>query len=56
MANSILVKLFFALVAVNDLKCYQYDIITAFLNAPCKGDPVYIEQPYGFTDGTKRVC
>lgn len=26
------------------------------LNASCKGDPIYIEQPHGFTDGTTRVC
>ena len=55
-ANSASVKLFFTLVAINDYECYQYDVVTAFLNAPCKGDPIYIEQPHGFTDGTTRVC
>ena len=55
-ANSTSVKMFFTLVAVNDIECNQYDIITAFLNAKAKGDLVYVEQPHGFTDGTRRVC
>jgi hypothetical protein len=55
-ANSASIKLFFTLVAVNDYECFQYDIVTAFLNAFCKGDPIYVEQPHGFTDGTRRVC
>jgi hypothetical protein len=54
--NSASVKLFFTFVAVLNLECYQYDVVTAFLNAQCKGDPIYVEQPHGFTDGTKRVC
>src|SRR5580700_2974952 len=55
-ANSASVKLFFTLVAINDYECYQYDIVTAFLNAYCKGETIYVEQPHGFTDGTRRVC
>ena len=54
-ANSALVKIFFTLVAVNDLKCLQFDIVTVFLNVYCKGDPVYVEQPYSFIDGTSQV-
>ena len=54
-ANSASVRLFFTLVTINDYECYQYDVVTAFLNATCKGNPIYIEQPHSFTDGTTRV-
>lgn len=39
-----------------DLECYQYHVITAFLNAPIKGDAIHVQQPTGFSDGTRRVC
>lgn len=55
-ANSTSVKLFFILMAVKDLECQQYDIVTAFLHAHAEGDPVYVVQPEGFDDGSGRVC
>jgi hypothetical protein len=34
----------------------QLDIVTAFLNATAKSKtPIYVFQPTGFSDGTKRV-
>ena len=42
-ANSISIKLFFILVAINNMKYYQYDLVTAFLNTKVKGDSIYIK-------------
>lgn len=55
-ANLVAMRLFLLLVAVKDLELHQVDVITAFLNATMDGRDVYIHQPYGFEDGTKRVC
>ncbi|KAL2125739.1 hypothetical protein VTI74DRAFT_2940 [Chaetomium olivicolor] len=43
--NSVTVKTFFALVAVKDLECHQFDFKTAFLNAPIPEDAEYYVEP-----------
>jgi hypothetical protein len=48
-------RLFRAVVAATDLDLCQLDIDTAFLEAPIQED-VYICQPLGFSDGTRKVC
>ena len=56
-ASSTAVRLFFAIVAVNDYECEQYDVVAAFLNAKIPdGTAVYVQQPHGYEDGTDRVC
>lgn len=47
----------FGIYAEQDLKCYQYDIVAAFLNALIDDYKVYVELPYGFEDEHPRmVC
>jgi hypothetical protein len=48
-------RLFLAIAAARDLELCQLDIDTAFLSAPINED-VYIRQPFGFGDGTSKVC
>jgi hypothetical protein len=48
-------RLFLAIAAVRDLELCELDIGTAFLYTPLKED-VYIRQPFGFFDGTSKVC
>jgi hypothetical protein len=54
--NMTMVKVFFLIVASQDWECQQYDFEAAFLNGELKEHDVYIRQPPGFTDGTRRVC
>jgi hypothetical protein len=54
--NMTMVKIFFMVVASQDWECQQYDFEAAFLNGELKERDVYIRQPPGFTDGTRRVC
>ncbi|KAF4464965.1 Gag-Pol poly, partial [Fusarium albosuccineum] len=49
------VRLFLSIAAILDLEIGQCDAVTAFLNSEVKKE-VYVAQPYGFEDGTKRVC
>jgi hypothetical protein len=42
------VKAMLSIVAVNDLECQQFDLITAFLNAFIQKFKIFIEQPHGF--------
>jgi hypothetical protein len=46
---------FLAIAAARDLELCLLDIDTAFLYAPIKED-VYIRLPFGFADGTSKVC
>jgi hypothetical protein len=56
-ASNTSLKIFLTLVAILDLECNQYDIITAFLNASiADGVNIYVRQLEGFEDGTSRVC
>jgi hypothetical protein len=48
-------RLFLAIAAAMDLDLYQLDIDAALLYAPITED-VYIRQPLGFSDGTRKVC
>jgi hypothetical protein len=48
-------RLVFAIVAAMDLDLYQLDIDTAFLYGPTRED-VYMRQPFGFSNGTNKVC
>ncbi|KXX82433.1 Copia protein [Madurella mycetomatis] len=55
--NSVTVKTFFTLVAVQDLECYQFDFKTAFLNAPIPNSTeYYIEPPPGLGKPTRYIC
>ena len=50
-------RVILAIVAINDLECETFDMIAAFLNAIVpEGTEVFVEQPKGFKDGTRRVC
>jgi hypothetical protein len=48
-------RMFLAYAATIDLELCQLDIDNAFLYA-FVSDDVYIRQPFGFSDGTSRVC
>lgn len=55
-ADSVSVRIFLTLMAVLDYECRAYDVITAFLNAsPPKGYNVYVRQPEGYRDETRKV-
>ena len=47
-------RLIIAYCAIHSLRLHKFDVTTAFLNAPLDKE-IYMEQPDGFTDGTKRV-
>lgn len=51
-------KALFAIAAAKDYEIEQMDVKTAFLYSKLnpEEDPIYIEQPDGFTDGTDNVC
>lgn len=51
------VRTFLAFVATEDMECEQFDIVAAYLNAHLPDDtkPIYVRQPYGLEDGTKRA-
>lgn len=49
------IRLLLSLAASLDLEMTQFDISTAFLNGDLK-EEIYVEQPHGFTDGTRKVC
>jgi hypothetical protein len=53
--NMTMVKIFLTIVATLDLECYQYDFEGAFLNGKMDQRLVFVRQPPGFGDGTKRV-
>ena len=53
--NMTMVKIFFLLVAILNWECYQFDFEGAFLNGIMSQRAVYVRQPPGFGDGTKRV-
>jgi hypothetical protein len=54
------VKIMLALAVKLNLKCKQFDLVTAFLNALIKKYKIYVEMLYGFKeyseDGTQLVC
>lgn len=49
-------RVLFAMIAEDDLKCYQYDLIAAFLNALIGTYTILVEQLYGFETGNNKVC
>lgn len=49
------IRAILATAAQRKMTIRQFDVKTAFLNGDLK-EVVYMEQPIGFTDGTKRVC
>ena len=53
--NMTMVKIFFLIVAILGWECMQYDFVTAFLNGNLIDRLVFVRQPPGFGDGTKRV-
>ena len=56
-AHSVAVRFFLWLVAVEDLECEQFDMVTAYLYSRIpKGIRILVRQPTGFSDGTPRVC
>lgn len=45
------------MIVEEDLECYQYDLIAAFLNALIGDHVIYVEQLYGFEEGDgNKVC
>ncbi|KAL2149535.1 hypothetical protein VTH82DRAFT_8186 [Thermothelomyces myriococcoides] len=55
--NSVTVKIFFAIVAIEDLECYQFDFKTAFLNAPIPdGVDYHVELPPGLNKPPGMAC
>lgn len=50
-------KALFAIAAAKDYEIEQMDVKTAFLYGELsQEEPIYMEQPDGFTDGTDNVC
>lgn len=49
-------RVLFAILAEEDLECYQYNLIAAFLNVLIGTHTIYVEQLYGFEDGKDSVC
>lgn len=50
-----IVRILFAIIVQFNMHAIQLDVKAAFLYGNLK-EPVYIEQPQGFEDGTDRVC
>jgi hypothetical protein len=48
------VRLFFSLVASQDLECHQIDIQNAFVQSDLQ-EEIYMQQPPGYEDGTSQV-
>jgi hypothetical protein len=48
-------KALFALAAIHDLEIEQMDFIAAFLHSKLQ-ETVYMQQPTGYHDGTRRAC
>ena len=56
-ASRISVRIYLTKVAIENLECYAFDYVTAYLNAGIPPDQiVYMQQPKGLEDGTDRVC
>lgn len=56
-AKLVLLRVLFAIIAEEDLKCYQYNLVAAFLNALLRDYVIYIEQLYSFEKGNgDEVC
>ena len=57
-ASQISVRIYLTKVATENLECYAFDYVnTAYLNAGIPpGQMVYMQQPKGLEDGTRRVC
>lgn len=51
-------KALFAIAAAKDYEIEQMDVKTAFLYGKLnyEEEPIFIEQPEGFTNGTDNVC
>lgn len=49
------IRLFFAVVASEDLECHQIDISNAFVQGDLT-ETIYMRQPPGYSDGTNNVC
>lgn len=48
-------RILFAIAVKNDFKIFQMDAITAFLQSELE-ETIYMNQPEGYADSTKRVC
>lgn len=44
------------MIAEEDLKCYQYNLIAAFLNALIGIHTIFVEQLHSFETGNDQVC
>ena len=52
--RSTIVKIIFAIVAMEDLECDQMDLVTAFLNSKIDREDFYMEMPYGYNNGNRE--
>ena len=48
-------RILLALATFHDFEVHQIDFVTAFLNADLE-ETIFMQQPYGFSDGTDKVC
>lgn len=49
------IRILMSIACANNYEIYQFDIKTAFLYGDLKED-IFMEQPEGFNDGSKKVC
>lgn len=56
-AKPVLLRVLFAIIVEEDLECYQYNLVAAFLNALLRDYVIYVEQLYSFEKGDgDEVC
>lgn len=54
-AKLVSLRVLFAMIVEEDLECYQYNLIAAFLNVLIGDYIIYIEQLYGFEEGDSKT-